>query len=130
MVITTLYAIPLAILSFILWMSVTKTRAATQVSIGSGGDTALHERIRRHGNFAESVPLVLILMGLAETGGAGALWLHMAGALLLLGRLLHPLGLKADNSAHPLRIAGNSLPLLATVILLALLVSQSLAALA
>jgi uncharacterized protein len=30
----------------------------------------------------------------------------------VVGRLLHPLGLKANAASHPLRIAGNSLNLL------------------
>jgi uncharacterized protein len=77
----------------------------------------LHERIRKHGNFVEWVPMVMLLMLLAEARGAGSLSLHAAGALLTLGRVLHPFGLKADNPLHPLRIAGNMGAILATLIL-------------
>jgi uncharacterized membrane protein YecN with MAPEG domain len=42
--------------------------------------------------------------------------------LLLAGRLAHPLGLKADNAAHPLRYVGNTATLLATLTLLVCLV--------
>jgi uncharacterized protein len=59
----------------------------------------------------------MILMLLAESRGTGALWLHAAGALLTVGRVLHAFGLKADAPSHPLRIAGNSGALLATIIL-------------
>jgi uncharacterized membrane protein YecN with MAPEG domain len=57
--------------------------------------------------------MVLIMMMLGEGLGAPAMYLHVSGALLLLGRLVHPFGLKADNAAHPLRYLGNSSNILA-----------------
>jgi uncharacterized protein len=116
--ITTLYALPLAVIFLALWFNVTSTRSKLSQSIGDGGNVDLHERIRKHGNFVEWVPMVMILMLLAEARGAGSLWLHAAGALLTIGRVLHPFGLKADNPLHPLRIAGNMGAILATIILL------------
>jgi uncharacterized protein len=115
--ITTLYALPLAVIFLALFMNVTMNRSKLNQSIGDGGHVDLHERIRRHGNFVEWVPMVMILMALAEANGAGPAWLHAAGALLTLGRVLHPLGLKADVATHPLRIAGNMGGILATLIL-------------
>jgi uncharacterized protein len=115
--ITTLYALPLAVIFLALFMNVTMARSNLNQSIGDGGNTDLHERIRKHGNFVEWVPMVMILMALAEANGAGSAWLHAAGALLTLGRVLHPLGLKADVATHPLRIAGNMGGILATLIL-------------
>jgi uncharacterized protein len=59
---------------------------------------------------------VLILMILAEVMGAPALYLHIGGALLLIGRIAHPFGLQAiDNAAHPMRYLGNSTNILATL---------------
>jgi uncharacterized protein len=112
---TALYALPLALLCLVLWFRVTQMRATLKVSIGDAGNPALHERIRQHGNFIEWVPLVLVLMMLAEGNGAGAVWLHAAGGLLLAGRLIHPFGLKAGNASHPLRMVGNTASLLATL---------------
>jgi uncharacterized protein len=77
---TALYALPLALLGLVLWFRVSMMRADLKVSIGDAGDPVLHERIRQHGNFIEWVPWVLLLMALAEGNGAGALWLHAAGA--------------------------------------------------
>lgn len=111
--ITALYALPLALLGLILWFRVTLMRASLKVSIGDAGHPALHERIRQHGNFIEWAPWVILLMALAEGNGAGDPWLHVSGALLLAGRLIHPLGLKADNAAHPARYIGNTASLLA-----------------
>ena len=45
--------------------------------------------IRGHGNFAEYVPLSLLLLAFAEIGGGPALTIHLGGGLLLAGRLLH-----------------------------------------
>ncbi len=115
--ITTLYALPLALIFLALFFTVSAKRSDLKQSIGDGGDIALHERIRRHGNFVEWVPMVLVLMMLAEANGVGSTWLHAAGALLVIGRVIHPFGLKADNSLHPLRIAGNMGGILATAIL-------------
>jgi uncharacterized protein len=115
--ITTLYALPLTVIYLALFMNVTMARSNLSQSIGDGGNVDLHERIRKHGNFVEWVPMVMLLMVLAEARGTGTIWLHAAGALLTIGRVLHAIGLKADAPTHPLRIAGNSGGLLATAIL-------------
>ncbi|PIE13779.1 MAG: hypothetical protein CSA70_03420 [Rhodobacterales bacterium] len=125
--VTSLYAAAFGMVMLVLWISVTKTRAAAHISIGDGGDVVLHERIRRHGNFIEWVPLTLILLALAEIQGASALWLSVAGALALLGRLIHPFGLRADNAAHPARIVGNMGNILSMVLLIVLLAGRVLA---
>ncbi len=114
--ITPIYAVLLAALMLVLWINVAKTRAAKGISIGDAGDVALHEKIRRHGNFIEWVPIVLLMMLMAELRGVGGVWLHSAGVLLVVSRALHPLGLKADAPKHPLRIAGNTGSLFALVI--------------
>jgi len=114
--ITPIYAVPLAILMLILWINVSKTRAAKAISIGDGGDVALHEIIRRHGNFIEWVPFVLLMMLIAELSGAGREWLHAIGFFLLVSRLIHPFGLKANAPAHVLRIVGNTGSLIALAI--------------
>ena len=120
--ITSLYAIPLALLYLVLYINVIRTRAKLGLAIGDGGHVDLQERIRRHGNLTETVPMVLILLLLAEANGTGQIWLHIAGASFTFGRLLHPFGLKAMEPNNPLRIAGNSLGILSTAILVIALV--------
>lgn len=120
--ITSLYAIPLAVLYLALYINVIQTRAKLGLAIGDGGNVDLQERIRRHGNFVETVPLIMILMLLAEANGTGQIWLYVAGAFLTLGRILHPFGLKATEPSNPLRIAGNSLGMLSVAILIVALV--------
>ena len=118
MTITSLYAIVLTMGMLILFVMVSKTRADVQVAVGDGGDMHLLERIRRHGNFMEWVPITLILMALAELQGVSAAWLHAAGVLTVAGRMIHPFGLRANAPAHPLRIAGNSGNFLAVFLLI------------
>lgn len=113
--VTALYALPLALLFLILWFRVTVARSKLKISIGDGGSAGLHEKVRQHGNFVEWVAIVLPLMVIAEGNDAAAIWLHISGALLLVGRIIHPFGLKANNATHPLRIVGNTASLLATV---------------
>jgi uncharacterized membrane protein YecN with MAPEG domain len=126
--ITTLYALPLILVFLALFFRVSGRRSELKASIGHADDAVLHERIRHHGNFVEWVPFLLILLALAEANGGNAIALHCAGGFLVLGRILHPFGLKADNPTHILRIMGNSLNLLATVILLVVLALARFAA--
>lgn len=113
--VTALYALPLAAIYLVLWFGVSSMRSARKLSIGDGGDSGMLLRMRRHGNFVEWVPMVLILMILAEGMGAPDMYLHVTGILLLVGRIAHPFGLKADNAAHPLRYVGNGTNILATL---------------
>lgn len=119
---TTLYAVPLVAIWFALWIGVTSSRGPLNCSIGDAGNPELLLKIRRHGNFIEWVPFVLILMILAEAQGTAKLWLHAAGILLLVGRVAHPFGLKIDNANHPLRYVGNGTNIFATLILLICLI--------
>jgi uncharacterized protein len=113
--VTPLYALPLAAIYLILWMRVTMVRSAAGVSIGDGGNKELLQRIRQHGNCAEWSSFVLILMMLAEGMNAPDLYVHISGALLLIGRIAHPFGLKIDNASHPLRYVGNGTNILAAL---------------
>lgn len=113
--VTPVYALPIAVIYLILWIRVTMVRAATTTSIGDAGNAVLLQRIRQHGNCAEWSSFVLILMILAEGMGAPAFYLHISGALLLIGRLAHPFGLKIDNAGHPLRYVGNGTNILAAL---------------
>ncbi len=83
------YAAVLGILYLALTFTVIKNRYRLKVSLGDGGDEQMNRIIRGHGNFAEYVPMSLLLLAFAEIGGAGAVVIHLGGALLLTGRLLH-----------------------------------------
>jgi uncharacterized protein len=114
--VTPLYALPLAAIYLVLWFRVSAIRGKEKISYGDGGNTELLRRVRQHGNFVEWTTFVLILMILAEGMGAPDLYIHISGALLLIGRIVHPFGLGAiNNAAMPARYIGNSTNLLATL---------------
>lgn len=78
-----------------MWLSlqVVLRRRASRVGIGTGGDAGLARAVRVHGNFAEYVPLALLMLGLLELSGERAPLLWTFGALLLAARVLHAIGL-------------------------------------
>jgi uncharacterized membrane protein YecN with MAPEG domain len=126
--ITSLFAALLALLLFTLTMTVIVTRMTTKTDLGDGDNPLMFRRIRAHGNFVEYVPMGqwangpmgLILLGLNEISGAGAIWLWTIGALLLVGRILHAAGMIFTIS--PSRVIGTMLTnwslLLSAVLLL------------
>ena len=61
--------------------------------------------MRAHANFAEYTPFVLILVGLIELGDGTSLWLWGVGALYILARISHALGMDRP-SPNPLRMIG------------------------
>ncbi len=66
MPITAFYAALLAVLFLVLSFRVIGVRRGQRVEIGDGGDKELLRRMRVHANFAEYVPLALVLLALAE----------------------------------------------------------------
>lgn len=104
--VTGLYASLLAILLIILTYWVVVARAKTGVSILHGEDLDLALRIRQQGNLIENVPMAIILMGIAEAQGAPSAWLHAIGLILLVSRIIHPLGLDIKRANAPMRIIG------------------------
>ncbi len=113
--ITPIYALAVAVIWLTLWFRVTALRSAMGQSVGDRSDPQLLLRIRQHGNCADWAAFVLILMILAEGMGAPALYLHISGGLLVIGRIAHPFGLKVENAGHPLRYVGNGTNILAAL---------------
>ncbi len=88
MIVTPLYAGLLAILFFALSMRVVAMRG-TGISLGDGGNPAMLRRIRGHANFAEYVPLILLMMAMLELSKFSIYVLHAMGIALLIARVLH-----------------------------------------
>ena len=72
-------------------------RGKSGISIGDGGRPDLLLAMRKHGNFVENVPLLMVMFAVLELNGASATLLHGLGAGLLVARVLHVVGLKADT---------------------------------
>ena len=88
-----LYAALLGLLFIPITIRVGLRRVGSKISIGDGGDPEMLRRIRGQANFTETVPLALILLFTVELLGASSAWLHGLGACLLVGRILHYIGL-------------------------------------
>jgi len=91
MIVTPFYTGLLALLFFVLSMRVVQVRG--RVSLGDGGDPGVLRRMRGQANFAEYVPLILLMMAFLELRHVGGLWLHAIGVTLLVARLLHGVAL-------------------------------------
>ena len=88
MVVTPLYAGLLTLLFLVLSFLVIKPRQRG-ISLGDGGDPKMLRVIRGHGNFAEYVPLALLMMAVLELSQFSIYVLHAMGFVLLISRLLH-----------------------------------------
>ena len=75
MVVTPLYAGALALLFIVLSWRVIQFRQRG-ISLGDGGDPRMLRLIRGHANFAEYVPLILLMMGFLEFGHTSVYVLH------------------------------------------------------
>lgn len=103
------YAAALGVLMILLSFWVSLARASAGISLETGGNPVLTERVRAFGNFAEWAPMALLLLVLAETAGAPAWALHFGGTALVVGRVLHPFGLSTRQIFTPLRFLGMAL---------------------
>ena len=83
------YAAVLAILYLALTFAVIRNRYRLRVSLGDGGDKRLNRVIRGAWKIFRIRSDVVAVAGLRGIGGAGAVVIHLGGALLLSGRLLH-----------------------------------------
>jgi len=91
-----------------LWLSfrVIRYRRGPPDPLGSGGNAALERAIRAHANFGEFVPFAVVLLILAEWGGAWPWLLHALGALLVLARPSHGMGMVQDPEDYRFRVFG------------------------
>jgi len=114
--ITALYAGINGLILLVLAIRVARQRGISKVGLGTGGDAVLERAARIHGNAAENIPIVLILLGLAEACGSKPYLLHGIGIALTLGRLFHIWGLMQSSGASAGRGAGMFLTWLALAV--------------
>ena len=95
---TAFYAAILGIVQLSLMTYVIFGRWKYRVSLGDGDESQLRRRIRAHGNFIETVPMVLLLMWFAESYILDQWVTHVFGSVLIIGRLLHVYGLVSNRS--------------------------------
>lgn len=103
---TPLWAALLALLYLLLAFQVIRNRYRSRTALGSGGDPGLERAIRAHANFAEYVPLALLLLAMAELQGGASWLLHLLGVVLLAGRMLHAFGISRVDEVLAFRSSG------------------------
>ena len=91
------------------WLSlrVSRLRRPLKIGVGDGGNEMMLRRIRAHGNFAENVPIMLILLGFLELATGGNFWLWGAAIAFILARIAHAFGMDRPG-ANPMRVVGIS----------------------
>ncbi len=99
----------LGLIFMVLSGNVSRQRVATRVAIGDGDGRAgtgdLRNAVRAHANFAEYVPLILLLLAGNSYAGAPAGWVLWPGAALVLARVAHAFGMHRP-APNPWRAGG------------------------
>jgi uncharacterized protein len=105
------YAAALALLYIGLSARVISGRSLHRINFGSGGIDDMERRIRLNGNFAEYVPLTLLLLLMDELRGLAPVMPHLLCVGLLAGRLFHAWGVASAEHHFRFRVGGTALTL-------------------
>ena len=109
----------LAILYVVLSAAVSAERNRSKVGFGTGAETSValgaeHKAprllvaVRRHGHFAEYVPISILLLLVLELSGANRNWLLGLAAALVLSRVMIAFGM-GRAAPNLLRAGGNTI---------------------
>lgn len=99
------YAAILVLIFVFLSIRVVQRRASAKISIGHGGDPVMERRMRVHANFAEYVPLALLLLAFMEMQRHSIYIIHILCIVLVLARIIHAIGVTPVNESFPMRVA-------------------------
>lgn len=108
MFVTPLYAGLLTLLFVLLSLRVVSLRRSG-IAFGDNGDVGVVRIVRAQANFAEYVPLALLMMGFLEVGRHSIYVLHALGVILVIARLLHGSALSFGWQPRRARVAGAAL---------------------
>ena len=103
---TSIIAAILTIIFVKLSFAVIGLRRKNKVGLGSGGYDDLERAIRAQGNFAEYVPIGLILIACLELNGAPWGLIIIPGITLIIGRLIHAKGINEPPPNFSSRVLG------------------------
>ncbi|HET9817647.1 MAG TPA: MAPEG family protein [Rhodanobacteraceae bacterium] len=107
----------LALAARVMWL-----RNTRRVGLGSGGDADLGRAIRVHANAVEYLPIALLLLVLLAIEQTRPGLLHLFGIVLIVGRILHAVGLSSASGRSFGRLAGIGLTVLVTLAMAILLI--------
>jgi uncharacterized protein len=100
------YAAILVLIFVFLSARVIQMRGSAKIGLGHGDNPAMERRIRAHGNFAEYVPLALLLLTFMEMQKHSIYIIHILCIILLLARIIHAIGVTPVDEKLPMRVAG------------------------
>jgi uncharacterized membrane protein YecN with MAPEG domain len=114
--VTLVIAAACGVINIWLALRLVRGRLRDKILTGDGGDPAMIAGMRAHSNFTEYAPIVLILMALIELARGPLVALWAIGAVFVLARIAHPLGM-ARNTSNGLRAGGALVTWVVTLIL-------------
>lgn len=103
---TSIISCVLTIIFIKLSFAVIGLRRKNKVGLGSDGYEVLERAIRAQGNFAEYVPFGIILIACLELNGAPWWVVAMPGIALIIGRLIHAVGINVPPPDFRRRVLG------------------------
>jgi uncharacterized protein len=106
MLITPGYAAVFALMFVVLSLRTIRLRRRAKAAIGDGGDPRLARAARVHSNFAEYVPLSLLLIYFLETQTGSGMGIHVLCLMLLAGRSSHAWGVSQVRENYRFRVVG------------------------
>ena len=116
-VITACYLGVLGLLYAFLGLRVSRFRRGNKIAFGDAENLYLRSAIRAHANFAEYVPMIVIMNALLEMGGAASVQMHVLLGTLTVSRVLHPFGMHAKPMT-PQFIVGRIVGMILTFLVL------------
>jgi hypothetical protein len=128
MTILPFYASLLAFLFVYLSIRTIRARRSLGIGLGHAENPVMLRAMRVHANFAEYVPIALLLIFLVESSAAQPLFVHALGSTLVVARLSHAFGVSREPENFAFRVFGMALTftvlLVCAIYLLAIAVSR------
>lgn len=106
------YLAVLALMYFALTVHVVMSRNRHLVGLGTGNNLEVQKAVRIHGNFAEYVPLVAVLLIVLELNMTVSWLVHAFWICLVLGRVAHAQGISKSAGKSKGRVGGMILTLI------------------
>jgi len=106
MAIVPVYAALLVFLFVFLSVRALRLRRRFKIFSGDAGNVVLAKALRAHGNFAEYVPITLLMLYFVESKGTQAWIVHALCLLFLVGRAVHAFGVSQEKENFNFRVAG------------------------
>ena len=113
--VTPMYAAVIGLVFTLLSIRTLRLRRRFGIAIGPGDELILEKAIRAHGNFAEYVPIALLLLILVEFRTENPMLIHGLGLLLIAGRLIHAYGISQMDEKFRFRVAGMAMTFAAII---------------